>query len=337
MKVLYIGQFSEGTTSEMRAHTIQNILEPKIFDIIDIHIPFYNTNKVWRSIGFRFKKGPLIFTINKYIKKNFKKIKYDLIWVDKAVFISEKTTKYLRAHAIKLVHFTPDMTFLENQSSLFENSLSLYDFVITTKTAELRYYLDKISNDKLIIATQGFSKINHQPMVEFFKKDDSVAFIGLAEPSRFKIMEALLDAGIKIKIAGFGWDKFVQKHKKNPLFIFIDEKLMNEDYTQFISNSIIAWGALSKRFPEQHTTRTFEIPACGTALLTENNEEIASFYKSDEVLFYNSTNELIEKVQYYSKHKNELELLTQKGYKRVHKDGYDYESILRTILNKVLK
>lgn len=40
---------------------------------------------------------------------------------------------------------------------------------------------------------------------------------------------------------------------------------------------MFARGALSRRFPERHTTRTFEIPACGTVLITEWNEEISVF------------------------------------------------------------
>lgn len=320
----------------MRADEILKIIKPKQFDVIDTHIPFYNTNKVYRSIGFRLKKGPLICNINKYIKKNFKKIKYDLIWVDKGVFIDEKTTKYLRKYTTNLVHFTPDMAFLENQSSMFNNSLHFYDFVITTKSPEKREYLKIIDEKRLILTTQGFSKVNHKPHFEFIKKKNTVAFIGLAEPSRFNIIEALLDAGIGVRIAGFGWDEIVKKHFKNPLFTFVGEKLMNEDYAKFISSSSIAWGALSKKFAEQHTTRTFEIPACGTALLTEYNEEIATFYNDDEIIFYNTTKELVENVKYYLNHKNELEKITQKGYQRVYKDGYDYESILQNILKKVL-
>ena len=34
-------------------------------------------------------------------------------------------------------------------------------------------------------------------------------------------------------------------------------------------------GLLAKWVPELHTTRTFEIPACGTALVTERNSETA--------------------------------------------------------------
>lgn len=337
MKVLYIGQYSKGTTSRMRANEIEEILKPEVFSIIDTHIPFYKTSRLWRSFGFRYKKGPLIKNINRFILNNISNYQYDLVWVDKGVFIIPKTLKIIKKITGKLVHFTPDMAFFENQSWLFNSSLYLYDKVITTKSPEKFEYLKRVPRTKLIITTQGFSMQYHKPTVEFFNKENSVAFIGLAEPFRFSIIETLLNAGIKVNIAGFGWTKFVEKHSNNPLFTFFGEKLMNQDYAQFISNSSIAWGALSKRFSELHTTRTFEIPACGTALLTEYNEEIASFYKDDEVIFYKSTEELIQKVQYFLSHDKELAHIAKKGNKRVHTNGYNYDAILRNILTKVVK
>ena len=137
MKILYIGQYSKGTTSRMRALQIEHILKPVVFDVIDTNIPFYNINKVFRSIGFRLKKGPLISKLNVYIKDNFKTIDYDLIWVDKGIYIQLDIIKLLKTSAKTIVHYTPDMAFYGNRSKLFEKSLPYYDYSITTKTAIL--------------------------------------------------------------------------------------------------------------------------------------------------------------------------------------------------------
>ncbi|WP_405606323.1 glycosyltransferase [Polaribacter sp. Asnod1-A03] len=338
MRILYIGQYSDGTTSKMRADQLKEIVKAEEFVVIDTHVPFYKTAALWRSFGFRFKIGPLITSTNAFIKQELEnQEKFDLIWVDKGVFVSEKITKKLRESTPKLVHFTPDMAFYENESKMFYKAMYLYDFVITTKSPEKEEYLKRVKKDRLIITTQGFSKENHTPKIEFVDKENSIAFIGLAEPNRFKMMEAFLTEGIKINVAGFGWEKFVEKHKDNTLLTFAGKKLMNEEYSKFISKSVMAWGALSKKFPEQHTTRTFEIPACKTALLTEYNQEIASFYKDDEVVFYNSEEELIEKIKYLFKNKKELKNISERGYKRVNEGGYYYKAILKELVLKVLK
>lgn len=337
MKVLYIGQYTDGTTSKMRANQIKYILNSELFDVIDTHIPFHRTSKFIRSFGFRFKKGPLVWSINSFIRKTIKNVQYDLTWVDKGIFLDIKTLKLLRSQTQKLVHFTPDMAFLENKSKYFNESINHYDYVISTKIAEKQRYLNKIPDQKYLYVTQGFSKKIHKPIKSFHEKEAFVSFIGLAEPSRFEIIEFLLQNEIPVKLAGKGWDSFVKKHKENSLFTFLGESLINEEYAMLLSSSLFSLGLLSKRFLEFHTTRTFEIPACGTALLTEFNDEIGTFFNENEVIYYNSKEELVNKIKYFMESPIELQKITENGYNRVWKCGYDYESILKGLLNKIME
>ena len=341
MKVLYIGQYTEGTTSKMRGEQIKSILQPKHFQAVDTNIPFYGMNRIPRSFGFRFKRGPLITKVNAFILSGLDELEgniiYDLIWIDKGVFLKKRTVQELRKRAKRLVHFTPDMSFFENRSSHFENGMNFYDFLITTKKAEVSHYQKVVPSYRLIQTTQGFSKEIHFPSVPFDKKKDVIAFIGLAEKSRLKIAEHIVQNEIPLKVAGMGWEKFAKRHENNPFFQYYGRALYGQDYSHFISTAYFGLGLLSKNFPELHTTRTFEIPACGTTLLTERNEETSAFFDEDEVIFYSSPEEMIKRIDYYLKNKNELENLARKGFERVHKDGFDYESILEKILAQVLE
>src|SRR5690606_15377953 len=106
----------------MRAKTIYRILEPSVFDIIDINIPFFNSSHIWRTFSFRLKKGPLIKKINSYVLSciDFRDSlsNYDLIWVDKGVFLKPEVVRRIKEITKKLIHFTPDMAFYENRSLL---------------------------------------------------------------------------------------------------------------------------------------------------------------------------------------------------------------------------
>ena len=90
----------------------------------------------------------------------------------------------------------------------------------------------------------------------------------------------------EIKLAGADWRRFAGKHRHKSNLQFFGEGLFSEAYAKLISGSLIGLGLLAKNFPEKHTTRSFEIPACGTVLATERNEELNSFYSEDEVLFF---------------------------------------------------
>ena len=336
MKVLYVGQYSDGTTSKMRCKVIQKILKPTIFQVIDTHIPFYKTHRLLRSFGFRYKKGPLINNINKYIIAALKEKAYDLIWVDKAVFLTPKTTALLRSRASKLVHFTPDPAFTFHKSKLFLKSLPYYDFLVTTKSYELEHYYKYIKTDKVLYATQGFDAKLHKASKHPFSKKEGFVFIGHYENQRAVVLEKLLQNDIKITLAGIKWYQFAEKHQNNPNLIYLGNGVYGEDYVKTLQNAKMAWGALSKWVPELHTTRTFEIPACGTALVTERNLETKSFFKDDEAIFYTNENDLIEKITFFMNNNKPLEVLTKKGASRAVTSAYDYNAILNAILKTIL-
>ncbi len=336
MNLLYIGQHTDGTTSRMRADQLGEILNVQTFDIIDTHIPFFKTKKLFRSLGFRYKMGPLVWNINRYLQHELRRIDYDLIWVDKGIFLDRKSIELLRKRTRRLVHFTPDMAFHENKSSLFNRSIPLYDFLITTKSKERDLYLNQIDSSKLIMTTQGFDSKIHCNMTDFKDKRDAVSFVGLWEPYREQIIQNLIDNNIKVLLAGKGWHDFVKHNKHNPNLEFYGDGLFSEEYAKFISSTKLGLGLISKRFPELHTTRTFEIPACGTALVTEYNSETSDFFSEDEVIFYNNIDDMICKIDYFLVHPNELETLTKNGQSKVVDDKYDYDSILRKILKKVM-
>lgn len=339
MKVLYIGQYTHGTTSKMRADVLREELKPTSFMVIDTHVPFYDTSKFWRTIGFRYKIGALISKINAYVLEELKLYKtnfLDLIWVDKGVFLKTSTINALKKRSKKLVHFTPDMAFYANKSRFFEKSIPLYDFLITTKSSELAFYQMYANPSKIILTTQGFSKETHRSYYKFEEKENAVCFIGLAEPYRKKIAKLILENQINLKLVGKGWDGFVNKYKNHPNLCYLGDGVFGEEYSKLISSCKFGIGLLSKKFPELHTTRTFEIPACKTALITEQNVETLSYFNEDEVLFYSNIEELFEKLDYYNNNQNELKALIDKGNIRVMKASYDYNTILRKILNTVL-
>ncbi|MFR9645007.1 MAG: glycosyltransferase [Rikenellaceae bacterium] len=330
-RFLYIGINSRGTTSAMRAEKLRNILSDWEFSIIDTDIPKRSMNRIWQSIGFRYKRGPLINKVNNYVKDNVNG-HYDMIWVDKAIYITPATTKMLRGMATKLIHFTPDPAFTFHRSKHFFGSAPMYDKLITTKSYELDSY-NEVAEGRVIYATQGFDRAIHKPLCDFGDKS-GLCFIGHYEDDREEILLALIRNKIKVKLAGIHWDNFAKKNSCEYLD-YLGTGVYGDDYVKTIGSSYFALGSISKWVPEKHTTRTFEIPACKTALITEYNEEIASFYDDREVIFYNDADELVEKVQYYLSNKESLESLIEAEYRKVMTGGFDYESILRSIISQI--
>ena len=335
-KLTYIGQLAPGETCRMRLDCLKQLYPECKFTGIDTLLPLHKCPRLWRSIGWRYKIGPLIKMMNEYLLANLPEEKQDVIWVDKGIFFTPETMSILREKAKKLVHYTPDSAFVSpyHRSRLLFKTMSFYDYLITTKSFELDHYIKAAGGrEKILYATQGFQSSLHRPVVEFSQKS-GVVFIGRFEKNRAAAISELLKHNIEVKLAGSGWEKFAKKNASFYLH-YLNNDVFGEKYTRTISGALFGFGSISKWFPEKHTTRTFEIPACGTALLTEKNDEIATFFCDDEVIYYNDVADMIEKIKYYSAHRDELQKLTERGRTRVIADRRDYLGLMQSLMEKI--
>jgi spore maturation protein CgeB len=332
MRVLYIGQCENGSTSKMRFEKLQFFFNFQI-ELINLTPIIQNTPKFYRSLGWRFKIGPLISRINIAISKKIKNKMYDIVWVDKGVFIQPKIINELRYKTKKLVHFTPDPAFLYHQSRFFEKSIKYYDVCITTKSFEIDLYNSKGARNCFYL-TQGFDKNIHRPLVNFAEKRYDVCFIGHYEKERAELIQLLLDNGIWVVLAGIKWEGFVKKNLNKKLSYF-GCHICGDDYAGLISKSYLGLGLLSKWIPEKHTTRTFEIPACKTCLVTESNNEIDSFFSDDECIKYLTNKDCLDQIVSILKTPDMIKQISEQGYKRVVKDRRDYESQIYNICHSI--
>ncbi|MHA4808314.1 CgeB family protein [Flavitalea flava] len=330
MRVLYIGQYGEGSTSRMRGENLKGLLNPGSFEIIDINDPIFRTNPLFRSIGWRFKKGPMIPLVNRYIERNMDG-HYDLVWVDKGIFNYPALVREMKA-GIK-VHYTPDTAIVYNKSRLFSGSIPFYDYCITTKSFELDAYRQQGAKQTLY-CTQGYDTRIHKPYHGFEEKE-GVVFIGLHEPEKEYVIARLLEKKINITLAGENWEKFARKHRNKNYLSYVGKGVFGEAYGRLLSKNKIGLGLLSRFFPEKHTTRTIEIPACCTALICERNEDTRSIFTEEEAMLYDNTDELLEKAARALRDQKYLLEITQKGFDRIVRGGYDYKSILKNLLEKM--
>lgn len=337
-KALYIGQCNPGSTSRIRFEVLRNEVCGDI-QLMDISDQINDTHRFFRTLGWRFFVGPLLWKINFRIKKILisEPFNFDFIWIDKGVFIYPWILKQLKKRTKYLIHYTPDTAFYENHSFHFFRGISFYDFLITTKSFELYAYQNLVSRDKVFLLSQGYNSKVHYSRNSFKDKLNKITFIGLHEPYREKVLSFLLNKGHHIILGGIGWNQFLLKHAQySDQLTFIGQTVLNDQYALAISESKFALGLLSKKFPELHTTRTFEIPACGTCLITEENDEIDSFFTNEECLKYKSLNELANKITYLLENPNALQKITEKGSKRVRQDFRDYESQIRNFTSEHL-
>ena len=330
MRFLYIGQYQPGSTSRMRQEYLKEILQPSVSDVIDVSVPQVTCSNLAISLGWRFRRGPLINAVNRYVQEQIAKNIYDVIWVDKAIFLTRATTERIRERASCLIHYTPDTFFSYNYSRHFVRSLPLYDLAVTTKSFEMEAYRQAGAR-KLVFCSQGYDPKIHKRYHSFEEKQ-GVVFVGLCEPYRAFVIGELLKVGIHVKLAGPGWEKFAQRHRHYSNLSFMGRGVYGEDYARLLSGSLVGLGLLSKKFPELHTTRTFEIPACGTALCTPVNSELSNFFSEQDVFFFREDSP-VDTIRDILDDPTRLQLVTENGYNKVVNGGFDYFTILKNVVS----
>jgi spore maturation protein CgeB len=335
MKALFIGQCGYGSTSLMRFNEIEKICEEKI-ELINIAPLINSTNRIFRSIGWRFKIGPLINNINRTIRQFLfdNNSNFDFVWIEKGVFIKPVVLELIKSRTKLLIHYTPDPAFLYHNSRYFNKCVSLYDVCVTTKTFEIDFY-KKRGCGHVLYCTQGFDENIHRIYNDFESKVYDVCFIGHFEENRSVIIQSILDNNLSVVLAGINWENFVKLNSLNPNLSYFGKNVIGSDYAKLISQSRIGLGLLSKWIPEMHTTRTFEIPACGTALLTEKNCEIAQFFNDDEVIYVRSESDIVDRITEFCNDRKRLKELSMRGYEKVTNGVYTHGSIVAELLTNI--
>jgi len=319
----------------MRADTLRSITHSDRWEQLDTDEGFRESSRIWKSMAFRLKSGPLVRQINRNIVQRTEGEQYDLVWVDKGVYLWRETVEHLRGRASRMVHFTADTAFQGNRSRHFYAAARKYDLLVTTKSFELENYRAIADDREVMFVTQAFDTTVHRPVNSAHEKAPVAVFIGLCEPDRERCVRALLSAGVPVRIGGRGWKKFVGRYAHHPGLHFLGSEVFGERYAREYASATVGLGLLSTRFPELHTTRTFEIPACGTLLATKRTDETEGFFEEDEVVFFENYDELALRLHELLKNPERVDQMAQKGRQRVTAMGCDYQSVLTAVLNRI--
>jgi spore maturation protein CgeB len=111
-----------------------------------------------------------------------------------------------------------------------------------------------------------------------------------------------------------------------------------DDYARALTGSRIGLGFLRQVCADQHTTRTFEIPACGSLLVADRTPEHQGFFaEGQEAEFFGSTEELVDKVRFYSANEVARKRIAQAGMERCATSRYAYVHRMTDALEQICR
>ena len=220
-----------------------------------------------------------------------------------------------------------------NTTTTLREAAVTYDHFFTTKSFNVPE-LNAAGINNVTYLPCGYLPACHYPVtvsVDNKKKYGSdLVFIGTWENDRATIMENLVD--YDLGIWGNLWEKLppnspLHKGIKGPA-------VYCEEMSKVINSSKICLSFLRKGNRDQHTQRTFEIPACGGFQLSERTDEVLGFFEEGkEIECFSTLEELRSKVEYYLQHDNPRKKIAKQSYLRVQKSSYSYIDRLGDVLS----
>lgn len=340
LKILFIGNLNRYSESFSKSEAFKAI-GCEVVAISSVPVPYLPGSdgkpSIWRRIINRLRRNHDLCGVNKKLKKIISDgsiVEFDILWSDKAISLKPRTLELVKnayPH-LKLVFASGDnMAVKAFRNSFFEQSISLFDLVMTMKSG---------TEEKLHL--MGAKYVHYSPksydkswldLLQSREKLHDISFIGSFEIERAEAIYALAIEGLEVNVWGNGWENWANKH---PKLIVHQHALYHQDMISKIEETRINLCFLRKLANDKSTNRTFEIPACAGFMMAEDSDEQRCFFPPETAaVYFKNHSELAEKVKYFLDNERERESIAAMGHQICVTSAFSYEDRCRDFVENI--
>jgi hypothetical protein len=357
LRILFLGEITPGQTSLMRMRALARLGHS--VHGIDTVQPWHEASWFKRQSQRRLGFGSVIDEINRSVLAVAAEFRPDVVWAEKQEFLRADTLAVLAKRGACSVHFTPDPYFslAWKRTRLMDEAMGAFDMLVYCKSYEQPHYT--ALGKPLIYMPLGYCDEIHRPLPSRDPQwNCAVGFLGGWEPRRERLLHLLAAANVDLKFRGGYWD-FLRDGKwtlrrqiilkrlagRDRFHVHRDDilaaawqggEVYADDYARALTGARIGLGLVRRVCPDQHTTRTFEIPACGSMLIADRTEEHqALFSEGKEAEFFESDEELLDKVKFYCADEKARGQVAAAGHERCVNGKYAYVDRLKAALDEL--
>lgn len=291
--------------------------------------PWLLTQLSWRLLGHR---PPQLATFSRQVLARCQALCPRWLLVTGAAPLTATTLAQLRPRGItRIVYLTDDPWNPAHRAGWFLKALPHYDYVFSPRLANLDD-LRALGCSEVHYLPFAYAPHIHYPEhlmpeeVNRYRCD--VLFFGGADADRLPYVRALLDAGLNVHLYGGYWDRFV---RTRPYFKgHADPPTLRKA----VAGAKITLCLVRRANRDGHVMRTFEAPAMGACMLTENTPEHRTLLGEDGVatVYFSDTAELVERAQWLLAHPEERQRLAHTAHAQITRETHTYMDRLRSML-----
>jgi spore maturation protein CgeB len=330
----YIGSLNPNSNSFRRFETYKQLIS----NVKGIDIDQYIYKSATRKFDHHLNFGLGTLKLNCAVRAiDFSNI--DLVLVDNRPFLFSKTLQLIRTInpnvKIALVLTDDPNGKFKSGWRLLKTTAPFYDIHFVQRVVNVAELLSWGAKN-VELCFRSYDPLFHRKKSEIEKNQTcDVGFIGSYEEQREEYIKFLIDNGIKVQVIGDGWDNGRYFDFIKPFYC--GPSVYGECYVDFINSMKIALHFLRVGNRDEQDSRTFEIPACGIPMIAQYSSVHASLFSDDEVLYFNTNHELLEKVRYFLENPEIAAEFAKRAEKRCIVSGYDHKNTIKRVIEKIGK
>ena len=239
-----------------------------------------------------------------------------------------------KLHVRRLNYLTDDPWNPAHRAPWFLRALPQYDYVFSPRRATLSD-LRRLGSRSACYLPFAYAPECHFPEPpandgERARFQSDIVFVGGADRDRVPYMAALIQAGFDVALYGGYWERYPQtagftRGHADPLTL-----------RKAVSAAKVSLCLVRRANRDGNVMRSFELPAMGACMLTEDTEEHREIFGDNgkTVLFFRTREEMIEKLHWLLAHDEERNRLKSAAHRVVTTGGNSYGDRLETMLQQ---
>jgi hypothetical protein len=335
-KILYVGKLASGATSLYRYHALERLQQ----EVIPFNLASYTYKSgKMNALMNRFPVGPLISRVNADLVAAVEKESPDIVWFDKPIRFTPATIRRVKELGAFTICYNQDSPFGPRNDGCWLQFYRIYrmlDLHCLFRNADVLRYKDWGLN---YIKTQfSYDPVHDVPPPPGWSDADrtrEVSYVGSPCEDRPRFLAALIETyKLPVAISGDEWGK---AYRKSELARYVSDGMLRDaEYRKAIWRSKINLSFIRHSNEDDVAHKAFEITACRSFLLAlRTPEHQAAFEEGKEAEFFSSVEECADKIRYYLDHPAEREEIAKRGCERAKRCGYDNDTQLSRILNRM--
>ncbi len=300
-------------------------------EIVEFRMAPYVRGGLARQLQNRFLVGPAINSINRDFAACVRESRPDVVLCYRALPLwPDLLRKLAEEGRWVLASYNNDNIFgpLKHKAywRYFRRAIPYYDLHLVYREADIAHY-SAPPKPAVYMLKSHYLPWLHRNLVGGPESD--ICFLGHCEgDGRLELLDCLMrQVPARYQVRGSRW----QELGKGRAWEGMDTgEVQGEEYVRRLSGAKFALVFFSGLNLDHYTRRVFEIPACGTFMLSQRTETMQTLYEEDqEAVYFDNVDELVDKARFYLQNNTVRQRIAQAGYQRCLRSGYDIYSRMR--------